>query len=136
MDARKVLVAMQAGGSRLNIAVFDSCRNNVGAAVAGAGDVDGDGTDDFVVSAPLADYSTGGTDCGGVYLFLGGDYSGTTSILDATVAWVGEAAGDQLGMTIGGGGDFDRDGHIDYFASSSENGLGPGALYVFPGGSL
>jgi len=79
-----------------------------GWAVAGAGDVNGDGVADVLVGAPF--YDEGQADEGKVFLFLGG-LGGLTS----SAAWT--ATGDQvsagLGYALAGGGDFNSDDYTD-----------------------
>ena len=71
-----------------------------GRALAGVGDVDGDGLPDLAVGAPLAD--GGGTNGGRLDLFSGADGRRIRS-------WTGEAW-DQLGRAVVGLGDLDGDG--------------------------
>lgn len=90
-----------------------------GSAVAGIGDVNGDGLDDFAVGANQ--YDVGGTlSAGAVYVFFGaGNLSGnknlgTTASADFTVLG-GEKnlSGVQLGFSVSGAGDFNGDGFDD-----------------------
>jgi hypothetical protein len=75
-----------------------------GEAVAGAGDVDGDGYDDLLVGAPAA---LGGA--GSAYLFLGS----ATGLQTTPVARIDGSAGARLGGALAGLGDVDGDGHDD-----------------------
>src|SRR5690606_15555069 len=76
----------------------------LGFAVAGVGDVDGDGRDDFAAGA----FGEGpnGAQSGRVYV-----WSGASGALLHTFA--GAAAGDQLGWAVAGLGDVDGDGRAD-----------------------
>ncbi|RMF18137.1 MAG: hypothetical protein D6761_03215 [Candidatus Dadabacteria bacterium] len=79
-----------------------------GFAVAGAGDVDGDGYADVIIGAPFQD--TGGNDAGRLYVYFGS----TTGVASAAPdTRDGEAAGDQFGSAIAGAGDVDGDGYAD-----------------------
>ncbi|GMU84018.1 MAG: hypothetical protein AMXMBFR47_38880 [Planctomycetota bacterium] len=69
------------------------------------GDVDGDGLDDFIVSAPTND--AGGADAGRVYVFSGAT---GTELFRIT----GTAAGGQFGFTSNGVGDVSGDGIPDF----------------------
>lgn len=60
-------------------ALFD----RLGASIVSVGDVDGDGKQDFAVSATMADVNTGDIS-GKVYLFKGKDISSTTTLANAT----------------------------------------------------
>jgi hypothetical protein len=82
--------------------------DNFGAALASAGDIDGDGLADFVVGAYLA----GPTDNGAVVYYMGNTNPTGTSA--ATI--VGESDpndGDQFGLSVAGVGDVDGDGIDD-----------------------
>lgn len=76
-----------------------------GFAVAGAGDVNGDGYADVIVGAPL--HADTALDHGRAYVFLGG-----ATGLSATPAWVtGGAPGEQYGYAVASAGDLDGDGY-------------------------
>lgn len=79
-----------------------------GSALAGAGDVNGDGYTDLVVGQPLDPASTARP--GSAALF-----SGSASGLVATPAWTGSSgvAGDRFGAAVGGAGDVNGDGYAD-----------------------
>lgn len=77
-----------------------------GAAVAGAGDVNGDGLADVLIGAP------------GAYLFGGQQISGSASLYAGPSGvllrvFAGTAPGEQFGSAVGGGGDVDGDGRSD-----------------------
>ncbi|PLX39346.1 MAG: hypothetical protein C0606_02125 [Hyphomicrobiales bacterium] len=81
-----------------------------GSAVAGAGDVDGDGYDDVIVGAYSADYT--GDESGMAKVF-----SGATGEILYTFygyeAWDDSYSGSHLGYSVAGAGDVDADGHAD-----------------------
>ncbi len=99
----------------------------LGMAVANAGDVNGDGTDDYLVGSPAED--SNGTDSGGLYLF-----SGATGIELAHPT--GDAGGDQLGTSLCGLGDLDGDGLADFASGApfdDNNGADSGAVRAWSG---
>ncbi|MBN1769945.1 MAG: FG-GAP repeat protein [Deltaproteobacteria bacterium] len=106
----------------------------LGAAVAGAGDVDADGAADLLVGIPFAD--GGGTDAGRVLLLRGGAAPDVTP--DWT--WDGGAGGERLGEAVAGAGDVDADGHADFLVGAPGNdgtgGADSGAAFLFRGGPV
>ncbi|MCK6506752.1 FG-GAP-like repeat-containing protein [Myxococcota bacterium] len=86
----------------------------LGSAVAGVGDVDGDGYDDVMVGA--WGYDDAVTDGGAAWL-----YRGDATGLSTTPAWtlVGDQARAYAGMTVAGVGDVDGDGLDDVIVGSS-----------------
>lgn len=82
----------------------------LGAAVSAAGDIDGDGIDDFALGAPGNDRT--GTYAGRAYLFHG-PLAGTVDADDAEALLDGAASGDQAGTALAGGLDVDDDGTDD-----------------------
>ena len=91
--------------------------------VAGVGDTDGDGLEDVVVSAYLAD--AGSADGGASYLFFGSPgMSREVTDADADVTFAGGTAGGQLGSTVLGLGDRDGDGLADFLLGAPRSGLG------------
>ncbi len=108
--------------------VGDQAGEQFGAALAGAGDVNGDGYNDIAVGAP--GYDLDGTavisDAGRVLLYLGGP-GGTINV----PAWsiTGSQAGERLGLAVAGAGDVDGDGYSDLLVASSA------AVTVYRGGA-
>jgi hypothetical protein len=104
-----------------------------GTHVAGAGDVDGDGYDDFLVSARMND--DGGTSAGKTYLYFGGvGIAGDSPPFSAS--FVGEDVSDRTGDAIAGQGDVNGDGLDDFLVGapqSNEGGLGVGQTYLILG---
>lgn len=109
--------------------VFDAPANvaSFGATVAAAGDINGDGYDDILISAPNAQGLLGR-----VYLYLSnnGSYlsqpSWTSEEIDSDLPH-------QLGRLLAAGHDIDADGYDDFVASASLRGSSE-ALYVYRGG--
>ncbi len=104
----------------------------LGAAVAGAGDVNGDGYGDVVVGEPFADAPLL-PDAGRVSLFLG---KPAPQLLSATPAWVahGTRAGGHFGADVASAGDVDRDGRSDVLVGEELGGsLGLGAAHLYLG---
>jgi FG-GAP repeat len=78
----------------------------LGASMASAGDVNGDGRADLIVGAPGRAVN-GLVGAGSVYVFSNLPFRATLFRLD------GAGAGDGFGTTVAGGGDMDGDGHAD-----------------------
>lgn len=114
--------------------VGENSEDGAGFSLAGIGDVNGDGLQDMLVSAPQASGRAGR-----VYLIYGRStgLENITDLAQADAAFVGEVAGDQAGMSISTLGDFNRDGLADFaigapFAKVNGN-AGSGKVYVFFG---
>jgi hypothetical protein len=102
-----------------------------GYAVAGAGDVNGDGFDDILVGAESAD--GGGTTSGEAYLVYGPIF-GPSDLSNADATFLGQAPGDHFGARLAGVGDVCGDGVDDLIFGVEESGGGVGAAYVVFGG--
>jgi hypothetical protein len=103
-----------------------------GSSLAAAGDMNGDGFDDFVVGAYLNDGS--GMDAGRAYVFYGAAIPDATPDLTLT-----GAPGDQYGVTVASAGDINADGYGDIVIGAWLNdNAGPdaGAAYVLFGGAV
>jgi len=100
-----------------------------GLAMANAGDVNGDGLADLLVSAPMLDVAGLGQ-AGAVYLFLG-----TPTGLAATPVWSmsGVSANEHFGMHLAGACDVNNDGRSDVIVAASSVAGGSPAAFVYTG---
>ncbi len=110
--------------------------DEAGTAVAGAGDVNSDGYDDFLIGAPGASYA--GDDAGEAYLVLGHalGWSMDTDLSLADASFTGEAIDDFAGTDVAAAGDTNLDGHDDFLVGApwnDENGSGAGQVYLLLG---
>jgi len=113
--------------------VGENTGDHAGYALSSAADVNGDDYADFVIGA--YNEGTSGAAAGSAYLWLG-PASGELDLSDASGTWRGEAADDQAGFSVAGGGDIDGDGIPDFVVgavSESEAGSGAGAAYFLQG---
>ena len=105
-----------------------------------SGDFDGDGLDDLLIGAPLADGPSNSRNNGGeAYVIFAADAGGITDLAEteAGLTIYGEASSDNLGFTVASG-DVNGDGIDDVlvgarFASSGDK-SGAGKAYVIYGG--
>ncbi len=98
-----------------------------GKSVSAIGDVNGDGYDDVIVSAP--DYNS----LGKVYIYFGGVSMDNT----ADITMTGEASGDDFGSRVASTGDVNGDGFDDVIVCARQNddgGSGAGKVYIYFGG--
>lgn len=110
----------------------DNKGDGFGTAVAGAGDLNGDGHDDLIIGAPYNDAR--GVSAGRIYAYSGSDHA---------LLWSrkGLAAGDHYGWSVAGAGDVNNDGVGDVIAGAPWNDAGgndAGRVHVLSGatGSL
>ncbi|MBN1179501.1 MAG: FG-GAP repeat protein, partial [Anaerolineae bacterium] len=110
-----------------------------GYAVSGAGDVNADGYDDFLIGAPQND--VGGSDSGQAYLILGRDTVSWTmdvGLSSADGSFWGENAIDRAGYAVAGVGDVNADGYDDIVISApfnDDHGDEAGKAYLIFGAS-
>ncbi len=105
--------------------------DTLGHSVAGAGDVDGDGSDDFLIGAPLAD--PGGVSASGSAFV----YSGASGLL--LYQYDGTTTFDGMGESVAGAGDVDQDGFADFIIGAKSTDVGgvvnAGSAFVYSGAS-
>jgi len=104
---------------------------NFGRCVRSAGDVDGDGYNEVIVSAPL--YDNGQTNEGATYIFMG-----STIGVSLTSSWKveGNLASAQFGYSIAGDFDINNDGYDDVVVGAPVykiTNTGDGALFTYFG---
>ncbi|HUT04988.1 MAG TPA: choice-of-anchor D domain-containing protein [bacterium] len=111
--------------------IGEAAGDAAGNCVSGAGDVNGDGYDDFLIGAPV-NYE-GGNYAGQVYLILGkaSGWAMDTSLADSDASFWGEVTWDCLAQSAGAG-DVNGDGYDDFILSSSSN-SGVGQTYLILG---
>jgi hypothetical protein len=110
-------------GERLDVAASD---------VAGAGDVDGDGHDDVLISAVFN--SEAAREAGAAYVALG-PVTGTLDLSLAHVKLLGEGAYARAGESVSGAGDVDGDGRGDVLVGADGR-LFEGVSYLIYGADL
>ncbi len=92
-----------------------------GSAVSNAGDVNGDGYDDFLIGAWANDAN--GDDAGAAYLIFGkpDGWRRNTPLTLAKASWVGETARDEAGKGVASAGDVNGDGYDDFLIGAPSN---------------
>ncbi|MGA1847846.1 MAG: integrin alpha, partial [Thermoplasmatota archaeon] len=105
----------------------------LGTRVAFAGDVNGDGYDDILMSSHGFDTApSGGTDVGKVYLIFGNASSNIKDmdVGNANATFLGEGQWNYAGIALDGAGDVNGDGFDDIIISAAR---GPGKTYLIFG---
>ncbi|WP_232688270.1 hypothetical protein [Halobacterium zhouii] len=115
-----------------------------GYAVGSAEDVNGDGAGDVLVGAPgnnsTFDTNVVNVESGAAYVVSGAnlaDWSGSTSLGNATMTLTGESAGDNAGIAVSTAGDVNGDGYADMLVGApfeDTAGDNAGAVYLVLGG--
>ena len=83
-----------------------------------AGDVNGDGYDDFLITRGYGVNCTDTTRANEVYLFLGGPYPGTIPALTFRGHHIDSNDNEEFGMSLNGLGDINGDGYDDFAISA------------------
>lgn len=112
-----------------------SAGDAAGAALGGAGDVNGDGYADLLIGGYGND--DGGTDAGAAWLVLGGPAPTSASLTAADAEYTGPNNGGMAGIAVAAAGDVDRDGYGDLVIGAYVDGdaaLFAGAAYLVRGG--
>ncbi len=109
-----------------------------GNALATVGDINGDGYDDFLLSATNSD--DGGNNAGQIYLILGktSGWLMDTDLSDAYTSFIGEDANDYAGSAVAAAGDVNGDGYDDFLIGAylnDEGGVNAGQTYLVLGQS-
>lgn len=111
----------------------DSAPTQLGVALDGAGDLDGDGLDDLLIGAPGYDFPA--TDTGAVFVLLGASApEGSIVIADVDAALGGTSRYDSAGTRVARAGDTDGDGYDDWLVGApgadegTEEGVGMALL--------
>ena len=107
-------------------------QDNLGISVSTAGDVNGDGYDDFIIGAYGSDYPV--TDAGRAYICYGGII--VDNIADVTLT--GIEANERFGRSVSAAGDVNGDGYDDVIVGAYLNdagGTNAGRASVYFGGS-
>jgi hypothetical protein len=115
--------------SQANGVISGSEFEELGVAVAGVGDVNGDGRDDLLLGAHMF-----GAGIGRAYLFHGPVVGARTSA-SAEAIITGEFSSDSFGVAVAGG-DFNHDGRSDLLVGAPHGPidfLDPGRAYIFHG---
>ena len=97
--------------------------------VAGAGDMDGDGYDDWVASGCYSSSCNSISYSGKIWAFYGASSVSWMSTSNAEATINGTASYEYLGYTLAGGSDVDGDGYDDFVASDANQ------LNVYSGGA-
>lgn len=113
--------------------------DGAGISVSGAGDVNGDGYADLLISAQLADPN--GSSSGKCYVVYGREELDTSSLAaiaegDGGFALEGEAANEDAGRSVSGAGDVNGDGYADLLIGASGAESDAGRVYVVYGGDF
>ncbi len=106
-----------------------------GWSVAGVGDVNGDGSGDFLIGAP--GYDEGGlADVGRACLILGATalpWGIHTPLSSSALLFIGDASGERAGCSVAGAGDVNGDGYSDVLIGAPGSDSSAGRTYLVLG---
>ncbi len=106
---------------------------SAGYSVSGGGDINGDGYTDLIIGAP--NHIADGQPTGAAYVVFG-PINRNGSLLESDARLIGEAAGDQFGLSVAHAGDVNGDGFDDVLVGApgaDRAGDESGAAYLFYG---
>jgi hypothetical protein len=111
--------------------IGEAANDHAGSALAGAGDVNNDGYDDFLIGAPGNDET--GSDAGKSYLILGksSGWANDVELTNSDASFRGEMASYQSGFSVSGEGDVNGDGFDDFLIGAPFK--NPGKAYLILG---
>jgi len=108
----------------------------VGRAVTGVGDLDGDGLDDLAFAETAAD-TTGGTSSGTVFVVLGSELAGNAGFpISQAARQIAGAPGDRIARAAAGPGDITGDGIPDLLLGEYSANSTSGRVYIVSGADL
>ena len=131
--------------------VGEDSDDQAGHSVASAGDINGDGRPEVLIGAPLHDAANELSTAGAVYVISAADLAaadaadgdadgvidlGNIAARDDSWKFIGEAANEQAGSSVGPAGDLNGDGRNDLLVGARWNGGGRGAAYLLSGMEL
>lgn len=113
--------------------IGEAQNDNSGGMLSIAGDVNGDGFDEILISAYNND--EGGAGSGKAYLFFGkrAGWEMDISLSDADISFIGEDIGDSVGISLSGTADVNNDGFDDVLIGANHAGPGgarTGCIYL------
>ena len=123
-NAGKIFIYSGLTGAVLHTINGEAAGDQFGYVVAYSGDVNADGAQDFMVSAPFS--NQGANDAGKVFVFSTLDFS-------ALYTKVGSVSGDRIGQALAGGIDINNDGFDDFLIGAPESKSKDGQLFVYSG---